>query len=67
MLAEDIQKNLINLMRENHLTAKDIQQVVAEKGYYSIDTPIHNYDEGFIRSVLIGAWPQIFNALKNQY
>lgn len=53
------------LMEKDNVTVQEVQQVVAERGYYSLDTPVSNYDPDFIACVLIGAWPQVLNAIKH--
>jgi len=55
---------LSQLMLENKVTYEEIQEVVANKGYYTIDTPIENYDIQFIEGVLVGAWSQVFGTIK---
>lgn len=61
---------LADLMKQNNVIPIEIQTVVGNKGYYPADTPISNYDAGFIDSVLVGAWQQVFGqiqeARKNQ-
>ena len=42
----------------------EIQAVVSQKGYYPQDTPIPNYDPGFIEGVLVAAWPQVFEMIQ---
>lgn len=53
-------KSLIDLMTANQVTVEEIQNVVSMKGYYPQDTPLKNYDQGFIDGVLVGAWDQVF-------
>ena len=53
-------KALVQLMQENEVSTFEIQQAVSQKGYYPIDTPVENYDPGFINGVLVAAWPQVF-------
>ena len=53
-------KALVQLMQENEVSTSEIQQAVSQKGYYPIDTPVQNYDPGFIDGVLVAAWPQVF-------
>ncbi|WP_206460217.1 ATP-binding protein [Anaerovorax sp. IOR16] len=55
---------LSELMLENKVTYEEIQEAVASRGYYTIDTPIENYDIQFIDGVLVGAWPQVFEMIK---
>lgn len=56
---------LQDLMRENKVIEWDVQQVVSLKGYYPADTPIEKYDPGFIKGVLIGAWPQVYKMIQD--
>lgn len=62
-------KALSDLMTMNNVTVAEIQWAVSHcgnggKGYYPEDTSIHNYDPQFIKGVLIGAWTQVFGAIK---
>jgi hypothetical protein len=52
-------------MKANFVTVREIQQAVASRGYYPEDTPISNYDPNFIDGVLIGAWSQVFEMIKD--
>ncbi len=61
----DIPIALADLMSCNSVTVKEIQLAVARKGYYPEDTPIKNYDPGFISGVLVAVWPQVFQIIKN--
>ncbi len=54
-----IPKELRDLMVANDVGEWDIQEVVAAKGYYPSLTPIENYDPGFVKGVLVGAWPKV--------
>lgn len=56
-------KTLVQLMQENEVSTFEIQQAVSQKGYYPIDTPVQNYDPGFIDGVLVAAWPQVFSII----
>lgn len=60
-------QQLYDLMESEKVTVEEIQAVVADKGYYPRNTPIENYDNEFIQGVLIGAWPQVFSAIKENY
>ena len=61
----DVPKALADLMTTNNVTVTEIQQAVADKGYYPIDTPISNYDPQFISGVLVAAWPAVFQMIKD--
>lgn len=56
----DIPASLRDLMIRHQVTEWEIQHVVAKRGYYPADTPIINYDPGFIEGVLVAAWPKVF-------
>lgn len=60
---EGVPKNLADLMRANNVTTAEIQEVVAERGYYPRDTPITNYDPDFVDGVLVGAWEQVYDMI----
>lgn len=60
-------KQLIDLMKINGITEREIQQVAYDKGYYPIDTPIKNYDDAFINGWVIGYWDKVQEeVLKNR-
>lgn len=66
----NIPQALKDLMRENHVTEWDIQNVVHAKGYFTSDVPIEKYNvyqPGFVEGVLIGAWPKVFAAVKSAW
>lgn len=51
--------SLRDLMNGGNVTDKELQEVVWERGYYPLDTPIEQYDPEFVSGVLIGAWDQV--------
>ena len=55
---------LLQLMEQNKVTEAQIRKVVASRGYYPEATPIKNYDSDFVTGVLVGAWPQVYNMIK---
>lgn len=59
-VSPNVPKPLQDLMIQNYVTESEIQIVVSRKGYYPADTPIENYDPGFISGVLVGAWEQVY-------
>lgn len=61
----NLPKALTDLMNQNNVTVAEIQQAVASRGYYPVDTPINNYDPGFIDGVLVGAWEQVFKMIQD--
>lgn len=61
---EDIPQALADLMAANNVTAQDIQQAVAYKGYFPADMPIANYPEDFVMGCLVAAFPQMLQVIK---
>lgn len=59
-----IPQELLDLMRTYNVLEPEIQMAVNRKGYYPINTPIENYDPGFIKGVLVAAWPQVHELIK---
>lgn len=63
-LNPEIPQSLRDLMMQHDVSEVDIQSVVSQKGYYPLDTPITNYDPSFIEGVLVAAWPQVHEMVK---
>ena len=61
----DYFKPLLQLMAQDGTTMDEVVDVVAAKGYYTKDTPPERYDRGFVEGVLIAAWPQVSQAIKD--
>lgn len=59
----EIPQALLDLMQQNNVTEEDIQQVVAEKGYFPKDMPISMYPKEFTEGVLIGSWLQVLDSI----
>lgn len=62
-----IPKKLRDLMIANDVCEWDIQNVCEAKGYVPMDTPLYMYEEvnpGFVDGVLVGAWSQVYAAIK---
>ena len=47
------------LMEMGQVTAEEVRNAIACKGYFPADTPLENLPDDFIRGVLIGAWEQV--------
>lgn len=60
-----IPQALQDLMKLENVMESEIQAVVSQRGYYPLDTPIENYDESFIEGVLVGAWGQVLEMIKD--
>ena len=56
---DGIPKELVPLLKNAGSTEAEIRKAVSLKGYYPEDTPIANYDDGFVNGVLLGAWDKI--------
>lgn len=63
--AAGVPRALADLMRQNNVTLDEIQEVVAKRGYFPKDTPFRNYPKDFVEGVLIGAWPQVLQAIED--
>lgn len=50
---------LLDLMRRDHITEREIQLAVAKRGYYPADTPLENYDPQFVAGRLVAHWPKV--------
>ena len=59
-LPDYIPKSLADLMKANDVSEAEIQEVVAQRGYYPQDTPIAKYDSDFIDGCLVGAWNKMY-------
>ncbi|MBQ8360225.1 MAG: ATP-binding protein [Oscillospiraceae bacterium] len=55
---------LRQLMEQNNVTEAQIRKVVANRGYYPESTSIQKYDPAFVSGVLVGAWPQVYQMIK---
>lgn len=64
--SSDIPKALLDLMSANGVSENEVIKVVALKGYFPENTPIKNYPSDFIDGVLVAAWPQVFDMIKQQ-
>lgn len=60
---EDIPQALADFMAANNVTARDIQQAVAYKGYFPADMPIADYPEDFVMGCLVAAFPQMLQVI----
>lgn len=66
-LDDRIPQALRDLMMANKVCEWDIQEVVGARGYYPSDTPIWSYEPGFISGVLVSAWPQVYEMIKEMW
>ena len=61
---ECIPKALRDLMEQNDVGEWEIQTAVMGKGYYPEGTLIQDMDPAFVEGVLVAAWPQVFEIIK---
>lgn len=59
-----IEPALRDLMIANQVTEQELQQAVASKGYYPVETPISMYDKSFIDGALVATWDRVFEMVK---
>ena len=57
---------LKDLMRENSVDEFEIRNLVANKGFYPLETPITNYDSDFINGALIASWDELWPLIRNE-
>lgn len=57
-------QQLFDLMNANQITVEELQDVVADNGYFPKETPIEAYGEDFISGCLIAAWSQVLAKIK---
>ena len=57
---------LKDLMRENSVDEFEIRNLVANKGFYPLETPITNYDTNFINGALIAEWDKLWPLIRNE-
>ena len=63
LVSDKIPKALVDLMNSAGVTASEIEAVVEEKGVFPKGMPLEDYDIAYINGVLIGAWPQVLDAI----
>ncbi|ASA22338.1 ATP-binding protein [Paenibacillus donghaensis] len=66
VLDPNIHKPLRDLMLQYQVREDEIQIVVSEKQIYPVDTPVSRYDLAYVNGVLVAAWTQVFEAIKNR-
>ncbi len=62
-VSDKIPKALVDLMNSAGVTKAEIEAVVEEKGVFPKGMPLEDYDIAYINGVLIGAWPQVLDAI----
>lgn len=54
---------LYDLMGRDGITEEEVQAVVARRGYFPADTPIHNYPTDFVNGSLVACWDKVKTAI----
>lgn len=52
------------LMNRDGVTEDVLQKAIAEKGYFPADMTLDQYPDDFVKDVLVAAWDQILNYIK---
>ena len=55
-----VPEKLAALMNANNVSAEDLQNVVAKRGYFPADMAIKDYPSDFVEGCLVAAWPQVY-------
>lgn len=63
-IPDHIPKKLQDLMYPNLVSEEEIMEAVYQRGYFPRNTPFQNLPQDFVDGVLIGAWPQVMNMIR---
>lgn len=63
-LPDHIPKKLQDLMYPNLASEEEVMEAVYQRGYFPRGTPFQNLPKDFVDGVLIGAWPQVMNVIR---
>ena len=55
-----VPEKLAALMNANNVSAEELQNVVAKRGYFPADMAIKDYPSDFVEGCLVAAWPQVY-------
>lgn len=64
-LEEVKHEKLRDLMKENKVSVEEIENAVAQQGFFPMGTKIQSYPTDFIDQVLVGSWDQVLNSIKS--
>lgn len=59
--SSDIPKRLLDLMTAADITEKEVRQVVFDRGFYPVSTPVSTYTDDFIDGYIINHWSDFKN------
>lgn len=63
-LPDHIPKKLQDLMYPNLASEEEVMEAVYQRGYFPRGTPFQNLPQDFVDGVLIGAWSQVMNVIR---
>lgn len=63
-VSEETLETLTLWMDKAGIKAEELQTLVAQKGHYSIDTPIRDYPEKFVKEWIMHNWSQIVTTIE---
>lgn len=58
-------QKLVQLMTDNKVTGLELRRAIAYKGHFPDDTPISTLPPDYVDGVLIGAWDQVYDVVKD--
>lgn len=61
----NLPRALLDLMAVNNVSVQEIKAAVVRRGYFPETAEPENYPQDFIQGCLIGAWPQVFEIIKD--
>lgn len=56
---------LLDLMKMNKVKESEIRKAVSQRGYFPESMPVNQYPEDFINGVLVGAWDQLLDMIRD--
>lgn len=63
-IPDGIPQALADLMRQDNVTATDLQMAVSSKGYFPLGMAVADYPPDFVSGCLIGAWPDVLKIIQ---
>ena len=61
---DEVPEKLKELLLKHTVTVEEVKKAVASRGYYPEDAPIKSYAPEFVQGVLIEAWDQVHELIK---
>lgn len=63
LMENGVPEQLADLMASEHVSEKELQKVVGERGYFPEDMPIEDYPADFVSGCLVAAWPNVLQMI----